>query len=47
VVTAVRRDIVDKMVIEACMDLADHPYFVVLDVVEQERRIRVVNCYNN
>jgi hypothetical protein len=47
VVTAVRRDIVDKVVIEARTDLADHPYFVVLDVVEQERRTRVVNCYDN
>ena len=47
VVTAVRRDLVDKVVIEARTDLADHPYFVVLDVVERGRRTRVVNCYDS
>jgi hypothetical protein len=47
VITTVRRDIVDKMIIKAHIDLIGHPYFVVLDVVEQERRTRVVNYYNN
>ena len=47
VVTAVRRDIVDKIVIEARTDLANHPYFMVIDVIEEKRRTRVVNCYDN
>jgi hypothetical protein len=46
VVTAVRRDIVDKTVLEARTDLIDHPYFIVVDVVERGRRTRVVNCYD-
>lgn len=47
VVTAVRRDIVDKVVIEARTDLIDHPYFMAVDIVERGRRTRVVNCYDN
>ena len=29
------------------MDLINHPYFMVVDIVERGRRTRVVNCYNN
>ncbi len=47
VVTAVRRDIVNKVVIEARTDLIDHPYFIAVDVVECGRRTRVVNCYDS
>src|ERR1700761_3257388 len=47
VVTAVRRNIVDRVVIEARTDLANHPYFIVVDVLEQGRRTRVVNCYDS
>ena len=47
VVTAVRRNIVDRVMIKACTDLANHPYFIVVDVLEQGRRMRVVNCYNS
>jgi hypothetical protein len=46
VVTAVRKDIVNKTVLEARTDLIDHPYFIVVDVVERGRRTRVVNCYD-
>ena len=47
VVTAVRKDIVGRVAIEARTDLINHPYFIVVDVVERERRTRVVNCYDN
>ena len=47
VVTAVRRDIVDRVVINARTDLVNHPYFVALDVVERGRSTRVVNCYDS
>lgn len=46
-VTAVRRDIVGRVVIEARIDLVDHPYFIEVDVVESGRRTRVVNCYDS
>ena len=47
VVTAVRRDIVINVVIEARTDLVNHPYFIAVDIVEQGRRTRVVNCYDS
>jgi hypothetical protein len=47
VVTAIRRDLVRELVVEARTDLANHPYFIVVDVLEQGRRTRVVNCYDN
>jgi hypothetical protein len=47
VVTAVRRDIVVNMVIEARTDLINHPYFIAVDIVERGRRTRVVNCYDS
>ena len=43
----VRRDIVGKVAIEAHTDLINHPYFIVVDVVEKGRYTRVVNCYNS
>ncbi|EED21750.1 endonuclease/reverse transcriptase, putative [Talaromyces stipitatus ATCC 10500] len=47
VVTAIRRDLVRELVVEARTDLANHPYFMVVDVLEQGRRTRIVNCYDN
>ncbi|EED14176.1 hypothetical protein TSTA_103950, partial [Talaromyces stipitatus ATCC 10500] len=47
VVTAIRRDLVRDLVVEARTDLANHPYFMVVDVLEQGRRTRIVNCYDN
>ena len=47
VMTAVRRDIVGKVAIEARTDLINHPYFIAVDVVEKGRRTRVVNCYDS
>ena len=47
VVTAVRRDIVVNVVIEARTDLVNHPYFIAVDIVERGRRTRVVNCYDS
>ena len=46
VVTAVRRDLVDRIVVEARTDLVDHPYCLVVDIREQGRCTRVVNCYD-
>ncbi|EED11665.1 hypothetical protein TSTA_108510 [Talaromyces stipitatus ATCC 10500] len=47
VVTAIRRDLVRELVVEARTDLGNHPYFMVVDVLEQGRRTRIVNCYDN
>jgi hypothetical protein len=47
VIIVVRRDIVDKVVIKAYIDLTDHLYFIILDIIKQERYTRVVNYYNN
>ena len=47
VMTAVRRDIVVKVVIEARTDLVNHPYFIAVDIVERGRRTRVLNCYDS
>jgi hypothetical protein len=47
VVTAVRRDIVVNMVIKARTDLINYLYFIAVDIVERDRRTRVVNCYDN
>jgi hypothetical protein len=34
VVTAIRRDVAPRIVVNACQDLVDHPYFIVVDVLE-------------
>jgi hypothetical protein len=54
VAVAVRRDTLNKRIIEARTDLINHPYFLVVDVWDLERgsrkqvrRTRVVNCYDN
>ena len=46
-VIAVRRDIVGRVVIKAYIDLVNYPYFIVVDMVECGKHIRVVNCYNS
>ena len=53
VMIAVRRDLLDQLVIEAQMDLINHPYILTIDVwelgrtQERVRRTRVINCYDN
>ena len=54
VLTAVRKDILNKVIIENRINLASHPYCIVLDIKElnpvsrnYSRRIRVVNLYDN
>lgn len=52
--TAVKKDLVEKVVVDHRTDFADHPYFMLLEVCELDlqskrpgRRSRVVNVYNN
>ena len=54
VLTAVRKDILNKIVVENRSDLVDHPYFLAMDIRElgrttktPGRRTRLVNAYNN
>lgn len=54
VLTAVRKDIVNKIIFENRTDLASHPYCIVLDIKELHaktarvlRKTRVVNVYDN
>ena len=54
VLTAVRKDILNKVIIENRTDLVSHPYCIVLDIKELDpisgkysRRTRVVNLYDN
>jgi hypothetical protein len=47
VATAVRRGQGPNLRTEARLDLARHPYLLVLDVTEGPRLTRVVNCYDN
>lgn len=54
VLTAVRKDILDKVIIENRTDLVNHPYCSVLNIKELHpisknflRRTRVVNVYDN
>ena len=37
----------DKVVIKAYIDLINYPYFIVVDIIEKKRYIRVVNYYNS
>ena len=53
VVIAVRRDLLDQLIIEARTDLINHPYILTVDVwdlgraQERAQRTRIVNCYDN
>ena len=54
VVTTVRKDLLDKIVVEHRTDLVNHPYFVLLEIRDldqqtkrPERKTRVLNVYNN
>jgi Endonuclease-reverse transcriptase len=53
VTIAIRRDLLDKLIIEARLDLLNHPYLMAVDVWDlnraraRARRTRVVNCYDN
>jgi ribonuclease HI len=53
VAIAVRRDLLDQMVIEARTDLVSHPYVMTMDIWElgtareRVRRTRIINCYDN
>ncbi len=54
VLIAVRKDILNKVIIENRTDLASHPYCIVLDIKKlnpvsgkYSRRTRVVNLYDN
>lgn len=53
VAIAIRRDLLDKVIVEARTDLLDHPYFMVMDVWElnrareKVRRTQTVDRYDN
>ncbi len=54
VLIAVKKDILNKVIIENRTDLVSHPYCIVIDVRERNpvsrkysRRTRVVNLYDN
>lgn len=54
VLTAVKKDLANKIIVENRTDLVDHPYFVALDIRDIDRqsnkptrRTRVINIYDN
>ena len=54
VLTAVKKELVDKIIVENRTDLIDHPYFLALDIRDMDSRLnkparqtRVVNAYDN
>lgn len=54
VLTAVKKELVNKIMVENKTDLVDHPYFLALDIRDMDsrlnkpaRRTRVVNAYDN
>jgi hypothetical protein len=54
VAVVVRKDLLNKWVVEARTDLINHPYALAIDIWELERgtkrrarRTRVINCYDN
>lgn len=54
VMTAVRRDLLDKIMMEHRTDLVNHPCFILLEIRELDwqskrpgRKTRVINVYNN
>ena len=54
VLVAIKKDILNKVIIENRTDLVSHPYCIVLDIREYNptsgkylRRTRVVNLYDN
>lgn len=54
VMTAVKKDLIDKVMVDHRTDLIDHPYFMLLDVRKLDlqskipgRKTRVINVYDN
>lgn len=53
VLTAIKKELVDKIIVENRTYLIDHPYFLALDIREidsqtrSRKRTRVVNVYDN
>jgi hypothetical protein len=53
VAVAIRRDLLNKVMVEARTDLLNHPYLMMMDVWElgrnreRIRQIRIINCYDN
>lgn len=54
VVTAIRKDLMDKLVVEYRTDLVNHPYFILLEIRELDqqskklwRKTRALNVYDN
>ena len=54
VVTAIRKDLTDKLVVENRTDLVNHPYFILLEIWELDqqskkpgRKTRALNVYDN
>ena len=54
VMTAVRKDLLDKIAVEHRTDLVNHPYFILLEIrdLDQQskrpgRKTRVLNAYDN
>ncbi len=54
VLIAVRKDILNKVIVENCTDLVSHPYCIALDIRElspvsgkYSEKTRVVNLYDN
>ena len=51
---AVKKELVDKIIVENRTDLIDHPYFLALNIQDMDSRLnkpatqtRVVNAYDN
>lgn len=54
VLTAIKKELVNKIIVDNRTDLVDHPYFLTLDIRDVDsrtnkpaRRTRVVNAYDN
>ena len=54
VLTAVKKELVNKIIVDNRTDLVDHPYFLTLDIRDIDnrtnkpaRRTRVINAYDN
>ncbi len=53
IMTAVRRDLVNKIIVEHKTDLVNHPYFMLLEIRDlnlskkPRKKTRVLNVYNN
>jgi hypothetical protein len=51
---SIRKDLVTKVIIEACLDLVNHSYVLALDIWDLQpntqkkaKRTRLINCYDN